>query len=295
MSDAPLSARLGALQTRVQNSIPPRWIEVGRQHPVLWMVVAPVVVAVLFISVLKAFEPEPRPSTAAVSPAASAQAASPATSAAEAPQPAPVAEESKSAALAGLEGKAPESLSVDELLLVSSGQAQKKRDDAKALSRKLQDQADLVSDQTVQAQLLRFAADPDTAADALGAMARAKAPVGPDLLYEVWSNKALPATTTELARSLLSSREVRPGASAALAVAITLRGSASCEAIDAVLPQAASDGDRRSLWLLAKLNSRRGCGEKKNQDCYACLRAHTKQVLAAGEAVKKRAAPSYPR
>jgi hypothetical protein len=259
------------------------------------MVVAPVVVAVLFISLIVAFEPEPRPSPAAASPAASSRAAVPASAVAEAPQPAPALEESKSAALADLEGKGPESLSVDELLLVNSGQAQKKRDDAKALSRKLQEQAELVNDATVQAQLLRFAADPDTAADALGAMARAKAPIGPDLLYEVWSNRALPTTTTELARSLLTSRDVRPGASAALAVAITLRGAESCEAVDAVLPQASSDGDRRSLWLLAKLNSRRGCGEKKNQDCYACLRRHNKLVVAAGEAVKKRAAPSYPR
>jgi hypothetical protein len=259
------------------------------------MVVAPVVVALLFISILVAFEPEPRPSTAAVSPAASSRIASPSSSIAAAPEPAPAAAESNGPTLASLEGKGPEALSVEELLLVNRGQAQKKRDDVKALSRKLQEQAELVNDVTVQAQLLRFAADPDTAADALGAMAHAKAPVGPDLLYEVWSNRALPITITELARSLLTSRDVRPGASAALAVAITLRGAESCEAVDAVLPQASSDGDRRSLWLLAKLNARKGCGEKKNQDCYACLRGHTKQLVAAGEAVKKRPAPSYPR
>jgi hypothetical protein len=227
-------------------------------------------------------------------------AAAPAASAATAPPsvaaggPAPVADKPKTPAAAGLEGKTPDQLSVEELLLLNESRAQHKREDAKALSRKVQEQPELAKDQAVQAQLLRFAADPDTAADALGAMAQARSPIGADLLYEVWTSRSLPATTTELARTLLVSRDVRPQASPALAVAIALRGAETCETVQTTLPKARSDGDRRSLYLLTKLNSRRGCGEKKAEDCYACLRAQTKDIIATTNAVKRRDPPSYP-
>jgi hypothetical protein len=45
---------------------------------------------------------------------------------------------------------------------------------------------------------------------------------------------------------------------------------------------------------LIKLTSRRGCGAKKRDDCYACLRSRTKQIIASTKAAKGRSAPSYP-
>ena len=93
---------------------------------------------------------------------------------------------------------------------------------------------------------------------------------------------------------MLLSRDVRPNASPALAVAIALRSAETCEAVQSALPKARSDGDRRALYLLTKLNSRRGCGDKKADDCYACLRSQTKEVIAATNAVKRRDPPSYP-
>ena len=287
-----LLVRLAAVRKRVTSSIPPRWIEVARTYPVLWMVVAPVVVALLLIVVMLALQPPPRPAAALAMPAPSAALASPH---GEQPSVTPAAvDQAKASAVAALEGKAPDSLSVEELLLVNESRAQHKREDAKAVARKLQEQPELAKDQAVQAQLLHFAADPDTAADALGAMAEVHTPVGPDLLYEVWTNHALSSTTTELARALLYSRDVRPSASPALAVALGLRGAASCEAVQEVLPKASGEGDRRSLFLLAKLNARRGCGPKKTDDCYACLRSQNKQIVAATDAVKRRSPPSYP-
>ena len=256
------------------------------------MVVAPVAVGLLLIVVLVALPPAPPPQAALAASAPSAVAGAPSVAAARAA--APVDDKPKTQAVAGLEGKTPDQLSVEELLLLNESRAQHKREDAKALSRKVQEQPELTKDQAVQAQLLRFAADPDTAADALGAMAQAHSPIGADLLYEVWTNRSLPSTSTELARSLLVSRDVRPGASPALAVAIALRGAEKCEAVQSALPKARSDGDRRSLYLLTKLNSRRGCGDKKTDDCYACLRAQTKEIIAATNAVKRRDPPSYP-
>ena len=76
-------------------------------------------------------------------------------------------------------------------------------------------------------------------------------------------------------------------------MAIALRVAETCEAVQTTLPKARTDGDRRSLYLLTKLNSRRGCGDKKADDCYACLRAQTKDIIATTNAVKRRDPPGY--
>jgi hypothetical protein len=286
-----LRSQLAAAQARVISAVPPRWIEVAREHPVLWMAVAPISVASLFVLLLLAFEP-PRAAVQA-RPALMPAVTGSVTAAAPAPAPAAAVDKPAEATLAELESKAADTLSVTELLLLNEGRAERKRGEVQALSLKLRDQAELVKDEALQAQLQRLAADPDTAETALAAMAQARSPVGPDLLYQVWTSPAVAAGTAELARSLLYSREVRPNASPALAAALQLRAADSCEAVKAALPQASSDGDRRSLSPLAKLNSRRGCGAKKNQDCYPCLRADMKQVVSAINAAKRRPAPSY--
>jgi hypothetical protein len=254
------------------------------------MVVAPVTLGLLLIIVLVALQPEPPPPVA-LAPAVTSAAAAPNVAATRGP--APAEDKPKTLGAASLEGKTPDQLSVEELLLLNESKVQHKREDAKALARKVQEQPELARDEAVQAQLLRFAADPDTAPDALAAMSQARSPIGADLLYEVWTSRSLPSTTTELARTLLLSRDVRPQASPALAVAIALRGAETCEAVQTTLPKARTEGDRRSLYLLTKLNSRRGCGDKKAHDCYACLRAQTKEIIAATNAVKRRDPPAY--
>jgi hypothetical protein len=291
----PWSVRVAALQKRVTESVPPRWVEIARQYPVLWLVVAPVVLALLLILIVAAFEPEPRPEAVRARAMSSAAPAMHATAEpARAPTSAVVRDELDGAALAALEGKAAGSLTVKELLLLNQGRARQKRTAAKALSEKLQADPALVKDAAVQGELLRFATDPDTASDALSAMAQAQSPIGPDLLYEVWTSRAIAPGTAELARSMLYSRDVRPGVSPALAVALELRGADGCEAVQAALPKTHSDGDARALPSLIKLTSRRGCGAKKRDDCYACLRSQTKQIIAATRAAKARRAPSYP-
>lgn len=292
---APWSVRIAALQARVIESVPPRWVEVARQYPVLWLAVAPVVSALLLIVIVAALQPEPRPEAVRARPVSSSSPATHATvEPARAPTPAVVSDELDGTALAALAGKAVGSLSVKELLLLNQGRARQKRASARALSEKLQADPTLVKDAAVQGELLRLAADPDTAADALSTMAQAQPPIGADLLYEVWTNRAIAAGTAELARSLLYSRDVRPGASPALAVALELRAADSCEAVQTALPKTQSEGDARALPSLIKLTSRRGCGAKKRDDCYACLRAQTKQIIASTKAAKARRAPSYP-
>jgi len=281
-----LRARLAAAQARLVSSVPPRWLELARQRPVLWMVVAPAVVASLLI--LVALVREPPAKAARPEPAASATVAFAASAIATPTIAGP--EKPEGAALAELEGKPSASLSAEQLLLLNAGHAKRKRSDVQALSRKLQQQPELAKDASVQAELLRWVADPDTADAALAAMTEAHSPIGADLLYEVWTSRSLPPATAELARSLLYSRDVRPSASPALAVALELRSADSCEALEVALPKALSDGDRRALAPLAKLNSRRSCGAKQTPDCYSCVRSQMKQVNAAIGAIKRRAA-----
>lgn len=294
-SELPSSVSLlpppAALGARIINSIPPHWLVLARKHPASWMVGAPVALASLLVLALLVAEPprktpEPRMASSAAALATLEPAAAAAPPAADA-QPA-------AASLADLEAKPADSLSVAELLQLNQARAQRKRADAQALSHKLEQQPDLANDEAVQAQLWRLATDPDTADVALGAMARAHAPIGADLLYEVWTSRAVAPATTELARSLLFSHAVRATASPALAVALELRSANSCETVQAALPKALNDGDRRSLSSLAKLNSHRACDAKNTSDCNPCVSGPVKPVVAAVGAVKRRPAPHYP-
>jgi hypothetical protein len=195
--------------------------------------------------------------------------------------------------VAELERRAPETLSSSELISLAQGRAAREQEAAGALQRKLAAAPALARDKAVQSELLRFASDDETAREALAIMTGLEAPVGADLLYEVWTGTALRTDTTDLARALVYSTDMRPKASPALAVALELRAAESCQQYQTVLPKALKDGDRRALHLLTKLLNKRGCGPKKTDDCFACLRDQPDELVATINAVKSRRAPSY--
>jgi hypothetical protein len=121
-------------------------------------------------------------------------------------------------------------------------------------------------------------------------MAEAPGPISADLLYEMWTGTVVRNSATELARSLVFSKEVRAKASPELAIALDLRIAETCEQNRDLLPRVLEKADRRSLSLLAKLARRYGCGPNKRLDCFACLR-EDKAVEDAMAAVKKRREP----
>lgn len=203
-------------------------------------------------------------------------------------------QQAASPALDKLSGKAPETLRVSELLQLAEGRVERERAEARALQSKLVADPALGKDKAVQTELFRLAADADTAREALATIARLPAPLNADLLYEVWTGTSARNDTTELARALVYSTDVKPQASAALAVALELRGAESCEQFKVALPKALKDGDRRALHLLTKLTNKRGCGPKKTEDCFACLRDQGDELTATVNAVKSRRPPSYP-
>ncbi|MEP7049073.1 MAG: hypothetical protein ABJB12_01920 [Pseudomonadota bacterium] len=194
--------------------------------------------------------------------------------------------------IAELERRPPNSLHARELVALAEAHDQRKRAAASALREKLARDPALAKDPGTGTQLLALCADPATAPDALLAMTEL-GPAGADLLYEAWTSTVVRTDTTELARALLYSPEVRPQASPALGVALDLRVAESCQQYQAVLPDALKDGDRRALHLLAKLTSKRGCGPKKREDCYACLRGKTDELSATINAAKSRRPPSF--
>jgi hypothetical protein len=264
-----------------------RSLRVARLHPALWMVLAPAVIALLAIAVAVATTParKPRVTRSAAEPTAPAR---------ETPGAAELAAEKQLPTLAELEAKPAASLSASEILRLAEGKSQRRLTDAQALRGRVESNPALLADKPVQAELLRLMRDSDTAPEALAALSAVRSPLGADLLYEVWTSTPIHSESTELARALAFSADVRPRASAALSVALDLRAAQSCEQYQAILPSALKDGDRRSLAPLSKLANKRGCGPKKTDDCYACLRSQPDELTATINAVKSRRAPAYP-
>jgi hypothetical protein len=256
----------------------------------LWMVLAP---ALLMAFALMASVVLLLGSSARQHPSVATAAAVTARAPAAPPAPGKVPLEAPKLA-AALAGKSPESMSAKELVSLAESRSDEQRSAVKTLRAKLEAEPSAAQDKGIQGELFRFASDAETARDSLAAMSSAEAPLAADLLYEVWTGTSSRTDATELARALVYSTDVRPKASPALAVALDLRTAESCEQYKAILPKALKDGDRRSLHLLTKLSAKRGCGAKKNEDCFACLRDQTDELTATINAVKSRRPPTYP-
>lgn len=282
---------LAALKQRVRFA--------GGEVP-LWSLLAPIVLLLALGSAFVAAAISGPERASAAAPSAStppAEAPSALTSAVAAAADTPPAAATQAPALPAsatdaeaLEARRAEELSKDEALTVAAARRQREVTRVALLRQKLARDPGLFKDATTLAELRRAAEDPLTAPDALSAMAEAPGPLSADLLYEMWTGTVARNSATELARSLVFSKEVRAKASPELAIALELRIAETCEQNEALLPKVVEKGDRRSLALLAKLSRRFGCGVSKRQDCYPCLR-DDKLVDDAMLAVKKRREP----
>lgn len=262
-----------------------RLLRTARKYPVLWMVAAPALVSLCVIGVAVATAPTPVPKPAPSLPSVANTVVA---------TPTPAAPAADLPSIAELSAKPPGSLRANELVRLADAKAAERRKDAQSLRDKLVQNPALLADKATQAEVLGAAREPLTAPTVLGALAEIGSPTSADLLYEVWTGTATRSDATELARSLLYSADVRSKVSPALAVALELRAAESCEAFKTALPAALKSGDKRSLHLLGKLVNRRGCGPKKTDDCYACLRENNDEFVATVSAVKSRRAPVFP-
>ena len=249
----------------------------------MWMLLAPALLAVTAVALLRATAMHHGTRLVASGAAASGSA----------PQLPAARREGSAEALAQLEARPRESLNARELGILADAHAEALRASARAVRSRVEANPALGKDPALQSELLRLADDARTSAESLSAMVALEPPLGADLLYEVWTRTATRSDATDLARALLYSTDVRPKASPALAVALELRAAERCDQYKAILPKALKDGDRRSAHLLLKLNSKRGCGANKRDDCYACLREPSDELKATISAVKSRRAPDF--
>ncbi len=194
------------------------------------------------------------------------------------------------AAVKELSAKPVAELRVEEAISLSLGQSAQDVRAARALRDRVDHDPGLIKDPDVLTQLRHYTDDPETARDALATMANVPGPISADLIYEVWTATASRTTATDLARSLIYSKEVRAKASPALAIALDLRDADTCEKNRDLMDRVSADGDRRTFHLLGKLTRKYGCGANKRADCYACLRTGT-DLDAAMKAVKARREP----
>jgi hypothetical protein len=182
------------------------------------------------------------------------------------------AEEGDPAAMKKLEGIPPEKRSSVETLALAKARAIAKRKEITELGRKIALVPKLAKeDKDVKARLGELLDDREVAPDLLRAYANLPGDTGPTLLYAIVTGPKKPGTT-ELAEEVLYSKDVKSKASLGLQVAMDLRKVEKCDALPKLLERAKTDGDRRSLNPIMRFHAKRGCGEKKLDDCWPCIR-----------------------
>ncbi len=211
----------------------------------------------------------PRSATSSTAAAPASEGAPPASERA-APAPPPPAGSDANARRAG--DLPPAERSIEDVLALSLGKAETKRGElAKEADRARSDASYAESSELAQ-KLKQRLSDPDTQRDAVAEMARLPGTRGADLLFWVQSTRKKQDPAAELAGMLLDTEAVRKKASPALLVALDLRAAESCDQAKAAVVRVAEQGDRRAVPLLGRFLQKKGCGEQKRDDCWACLR-----------------------
>ncbi len=152
--------------------------------------------------------------------------------------------------------------------------------------------AALAKDQSLLIHVREAARSKDGASDAVALAAKRLGPAGADILYDVWVATRAKTPTTQLAKELVYSAELRKQASPALNIVLDLRDSETCQDIKDLLPRTTLKGDARSLRVLMPLLDKTGCGERKKGDCWECLREDS-SLEDAVAAVRARQVPPY--
>ncbi|HEX9619860.1 MAG TPA: hypothetical protein VF989_06985 [Polyangiaceae bacterium] len=183
-------------------------------------------------------------------------------------------------------------LTANEAVAVSEGQRRQELARLQTLGKKLAEDASLLAAPESLKKLTEFARDDDTSRETLAILAELDTPESVDLIYEIWTGTRGRTDATALAEALVYSKDVRPKASEALAVALDLRKAETCEERKALIERAVEFADRRSLHLLGKLNVRRGCGPTKREDCNACL-GDRKRLAEAIQRARRETGPRF--
>lgn len=192
-------------------------------------------------------------------------------------------------ALKRLELEPPRERTIDACLAIAEGHDVLLRKDVEALGRSLLADPERLRDSALLELLHGHAFDPPAAPAALRVAATLPDPVGPDLLYAVFT-ESKHAPTRSLAEDLLAVRPVRERASKALLSLLKLKEETRCERIRAALGDVLEHADRRATGRLDELTKETGCGKDAKEDCFPCLRGEG-VIDSVRRAVNERPAP----
>jgi hypothetical protein len=192
-------------------------------------------------------------------------------------------------AMEAIEKKPEKERTFAELTHLHRGKQVMKMKGIKAFADQLKEKPDLIKEEETLRRMRVYFQDSVTSSEASDILLERFGESAGDLLYEVWVGTPKSNEYTEFAQRLLYSEAMQKQVSPALRVALDLRVAEECETFKEILPRAAEHGDRRSLRLLGKLIPIHGCGETKQDDCYACLRPPKgdKEALAVVDVIRK--------
>src|SRR5690606_14393506 len=95
---------------------------------------------------------------------------------------------------------------------------------------------------------------------------------GVGIIYDLAHTEGLTQGVTQTARQSLKSADVRAAAGPALILLLEFEEAKTCSETERLVERAVLVGDKRALPILEKMEITSGCGRKKSEDCYPCLR-----------------------
>jgi hypothetical protein len=95
---------------------------------------------------------------------------------------------------------------------------------------------------------------------------------GADIAYDLVTTPNVRPWVQSRAETFLQSPAFEKVASANLRAIVKLRYSAGCDEKKALLAGLKKESDERALFELVPLQDKSGCGARKKDDCYPCLR-----------------------
>lgn len=166
---------------------------------------------------------------------------------------------------------------IEQALAIDAGHAVRAQREARRLASDMREDPSLLEDSSTLAHAYRLALDPVVAPDLLGGLAAIEHPTVADLFDDLVARgepggRGGLVVSDLLASDLLERRGLRSKASPALKVILDLRTARDCWQTGEALARATQHADDRALRLLEPLATETGCGPKKLDDCYPCLR-----------------------
>ncbi|HEY6560606.1 MAG TPA: hypothetical protein VI072_25155 [Polyangiaceae bacterium] len=160
-----------------------------------------------------------------------------------------------------------------EVVALASARAVAKRAEITELKRKITLVPKIIDeDKATRERIKELVADREVATDMLTMLASLPDNTGTDLLYSLLRGMDANTENAVLTEGLLYSSDVKARVSPALASILEVRKAETCEQAQAALKRVKEDGDKRAIPQLIRFHNKRGCGPKKMDDCWRCLR-----------------------